>query len=238
MGLVRSSFVPLVVSAAFLIGALAPRAADAIAIDVQFATVRQHASNQVPPPNQASVGVGGLFTNTGLAGVLFYELPASAPTQAELSILLAFARDLGTVGQVPDSFNVDLYSLGARSQAILVEDPLTPNDYGDDAPNVKLVPSSLNGVPASASLILDDWWIAGDDSQIGVFKTLDVTSVVDSAYSGGSPIDNFLVFALYADTPLNNNDFTTYVFTPEPSTALLVGAGLLGLAVRRRTLPT
>ena len=193
-------------------------------------TVSQSLSNP-NPPDLGQVGVGGTATSAGLATILFYELPQLQNTDviqsAYLSLTLLNARNLRTDGQVPTSFNVDLYTLGTRALNQIIE----PGDYGDG-----------DRIPASATLITDNWWVAGDNSQIGLEKTADISTAVISAYSSGLQAGNFLVFALYADIPLDLNNYTTYKFgidttatlsvssvVPVPGTALLFGSGMLSL---------
>lgn len=197
-------------------------------------TVRQSISNSDPLNTQAQVGTGGPSYNAGLAGILFFQLPdlSAYPNilTADLSILLGWARNSGIFGQVPRNFNVDLYSLGTRSVDQIVE----PGDYGDGG-----------YVQPGATLLVDNWWTASDNTQIGSTKTIDVSSAVSAAYTNGIPEDNFLTLALYSDIPLNSNIYTTYGFgnpelvlttttVPVPAAIWLVGSGLLWLIGLRR----
>lgn len=207
--------------------------ANAAMIDIvgNVDTVRQSLSNQNPPDTVGQVGVGGNLTNAGLATILFYELPQLQSTDviqsADLTLTLLSARNRRTYGPVPTSFNVDLYTLGTRALNQIIE----PGDYGDGG-----------RLPASATLITDNWWVAGDNSQIGLEKTTDISSAVISAYSSGLQAGDFLVFGLYADIPLYSNNYTTYHFgldttatlsvssaVPLPGAALLFGSGMFGL---------
>jgi hypothetical protein len=193
-------------------------------------TVSQSLSNP-NPDTSGQVGVGGNLNNAGLATILFYELPQLQSTDviqsADISLTLLSARNLGTYGRVPTAFNVDLYTLGTRAFNQIIE----PGDYGDGS-----------RIPASATLITDNWWVAGDNSQIGLEKTTDISTAVISAYSSGFQTGDFLVFALYADIPLYSNNYTTYHFgldttatlsvssaVPLPGTTWLFGSGMFSL---------
>ena len=179
-------------SAAFL---LAGAAAASTIIGTPF-SAREFLTNEDPNVNvQASVGTGGFNADAGLSGLLLFELPvlSSAPTFAQLTTTLSEARDLGSLSQVPSTFNVDLYFLGLRSSVTISE----PADYIE-----------LGTIPAGASLIQADWWVMNDDSQIGTSQSISVLSQIQSSYSGGTPNDNVAVFGLGGDINFGNNTFT------------------------------
>lgn len=172
-------------------------------------------------------GAGGPGDNIGLAGILFFELPDLTDTQtillSELTVMLTGARDDGP-DRVPDDYNVDLYVLPARAAETLDK----PGDYGD-----------AGGVPATATLIMEDWWAQGDDSQIGTSKTIDVTSAIQSLYTAGVPDSTYAVFALYADDDLPDSYNGTYFFEqstenpsgPQLSITAVPEPGSIGLTV-------
>jgi len=171
------------------------------------------------------VGSGGGGGGTKLAGLLFVELPdlQHAPNiqSALLTVHLTRARQTGTLGQVPDNYDVELYSLGLRSSIFVNK----PGDYGDGG-----------GVPAGAQLIEADWWVQGDDSQIGTSKSVDIAAVLQGHYSAGVPADTYLVFALYADTPVSV-DFSTWFFDEDPLFPGLVIQSASSITVPALSLP-
>lgn len=183
----------------------------------------------------AQVGTGGNSPLAGQAGLLFFELPdlSAQPeiTSAELTVELTDARDNGVDGQVPSSYNVDLYFLGTHSDLVILE-----GDYGDGAI-----------LPTGATLIQDNWWVASDDSQIGTSKAISVGGEINSVYTNGIPDGAYAVFGLYGDIDFTVNQFTTFffeqegpkpdlgiTFVPEPSTLTLCAFGIVSLAIWRR----
>lgn len=183
-------------------------------------------------------GGGGIGDNIGLAGIFFFQMPDLSATPqidlAELTVLLTGGRDAGP-GQVPDGYSVDLYMLDPQSNLTMT----TPMHYGDGGQ-----------LPASAMLIQADWWTAGDDSQIGTDKTIDVTAFLASLYTDGTPNDTYAVFALYATDDLPDIYDGTYFFedstihpdgpllaitanVPEPTSITFLGL-CCGLLMTRR----
>jgi hypothetical protein len=163
---------------------------------------------------QADVGTGGNPPQAGEAGLLFFELPdlSAQPeiASAELIVELTDARDNGIMGEVPGSFNVDLYFLGIRTDlAVLVD------DYGDGAM-----------LPTGATLVQDNWWVANDDSQIGTSKAISVSSEIESVYTNGLPGGSYAVFGLYGDIDFTVNEYTTFFFEvkgPKPDLEITSG---------------